>query len=455
MSDSKTCSLISVMPNLLGTQIRRAIARLTFVVFGLFCLGAVSAMGQEPEIVQGLKAAGAEIQVYKSAANSDGEKVDLNMYIFKPEGHKAADKRPAVVFFFGGGWKAGKPSQFQEHCKYLAGRGIVAMTADYRVSSRHGTKAVACVADAKSAVRWIRNNAKTMGIDPSRIAAGGGSAGGHVAACTGVIKTNDEPNEDSEISSVPNAMILFNPALVLGNVEGKPELDEVKMKGMKDRVGAEPISISPYHQIAAGAPPAIVFHGKADTTVPYWTAEVFATKMKEAGNRCDLIGYEDQGHGFFNTGRKKGKSKETIEEMDKFLVDLGFLDKQAEPAYITVQHILIGFEGSVRGKNITRSKEEAEKLAKEVLAKAKEGGDFLALVKEHTDDAAPGIYQMANFGEKGDMSGIRAEDMIFERGKMVPAFGNTGFPLDVGGVGLAEFDSATSPYGWHIVKRIK
>ena len=69
---------------------------------------------------------------------------------------------------------------------------MVAMTADYRVASRHGTQARHCVADGKSAVRWIRQHAGRLGVDPHRVAAGGGSAGGHGAACTGVIAQGDE-----------------------------------------------------------------------------------------------------------------------------------------------------------------------------------------------------------------------------------------------------------------------
>jgi hypothetical protein len=118
--------------------------------------------------------------------------------------------------------------------------------------------------------------------------------------------------------------------------------------------------------------------------------------------------------------------------------------------YITVQHILIGFEGSVPGKPITRSSEDAEALAEEVFKKAKSGSDFDALVKEYTDDAHPGIYKMANFGVPAD----RAQ-RVFAREQMVGAFGNVGFNLEVGEVGLAEHDPATSKYGWHIIKRIE
>ncbi len=263
----------------------------------------------------------AKVEVYKTIGD-----VKLNMYIFTPEDHKPSDRRAAVVFFFGGGWKSGSPVQFREHCKYLASRGMVAMAADYRVSSRHGTKAVACVADGKSAIRWVRQNAKRLGVDPDRVAAGGGSAGGHIAACTGVIKKFDESSEDESISSVPNAMVLFNPACVLAAVGDRQPFDKNRRSVMPQRMGVKPIELSPYHHVAKGAPPTIIFHGKADTTVPYWTAEVFAKAMKKAGNDCRLMGYDDQTHGFFNFGRNENKMFDaTVKAMDKFFVDIGFL----------------------------------------------------------------------------------------------------------------------------------
>lgn len=129
--------------------------------------------------------------------------------------------------------------------------------------------------------------------------------------------------------------------------------------------------------------------------------------------------------------------------------------ENGEPSFITVQHVLIGFEGSVPGKGITRTKEEAEALAKEVLAKAQAGEDFLKLVEQHTDDSPPGIYKMANFGVKVDRRPASPADMVAPRAQMVAAFGDTGFPLQVGETGLAEFDTKSSPYGWHVVKRIE
>lgn len=264
----------------------------------------------------------ATVETYKTIGD-----VELNAYIFYPDNHKPSDKRAAIVFFFGGGWKSGTPGQFEQQCKHLASRGMVAVTADYRVASRHETKAVACVADAKSAVRWLRQNADRLGIDPQRIVAGGGSAGGHIAACTGVVVGFDETGEDMSISSRPNAMALFNPALVLASVDDQPPLDEQHMAGLRERMGTDPQNLSPYHHVAKNNPRTIIFHGEADTTVPYRTAEQFTEAMKKAGNRCELIGFPGEPHGFFNYGRGGNAAyNETLKQLDKFLVSLGYLD---------------------------------------------------------------------------------------------------------------------------------
>lgn len=121
-----------------------------------------------------------------------------------------------------------------------------------------------------------------------------------------------------------------------------------------------------------------------------------------------------------------------------------------EPQLIAVQHILIAFDGSLPGRTITRTKEEAKALAETVFEKAKSGADFDVLVKENTDDSYPGIYKMANFSAQADMA-----QEVFPRARMVPAFGNVGFVLDVGEIGLAEFDPQNSPYGWHVIKRVE
>ncbi|UCG52327.1 MAG: peptidylprolyl isomerase [Candidatus Latescibacterota bacterium] len=125
-------------------------------------------------------------------------------------------------------------------------------------------------------------------------------------------------------------------------------------------------------------------------------------------------------------------------------------DEREEPQYVKVQHILIGFDGSLPGRKITRTREQAAELAAELLEKAKAGEDFDALVKEYTDDSHPGIYKMANHGLAADRAGG-----VFSRGGMVRGFGDVGFSLGVGEIGMASYDPTTSPYGWHIIKRLE
>ena len=124
---------------------------------------------------------------------------------------------------------------------------------------------------------------------------------------------------------------------------------------------------------------------------------------------------------------------------------------QAEPERVTVQHILIAFKGSLPDdQKVTRSKEDAEKLARQVFERAKAGEDFAAMVKMYTNDSYPGIYKMTNKGVTPDKS-----NQEYSRTGMVRAFGDVGFSLEVGGVGLAVYDSAMSKYGWHIIKRLE
>lgn len=265
---------------------------------------------------------GVRAEVYKSVGG-----VDLKLWIYAPPGHSAGHRRPAAVFFFGGGWSTGDPAQFEPQARHLASRGMVAITADYRVSSRHGARIVDCVRDAKSAIRFVRANAARLGIDPLRIAAAGGSAGGHLAACTALIPGLEEPGEDAAVSSRPNALVLFNPALILAPVGGFSPRGA--MEAILEKAGIEPRAISPYHHVRSAAPPAIIFHGKADLTVPYFTADMFEQKMRAAGNRCELVPYEGAPHGFFNYGRGGNEAYyDTLRRMDAFFVSLGWLDPQ-------------------------------------------------------------------------------------------------------------------------------
>ncbi|MCK4919574.1 MAG: alpha/beta hydrolase [Bacteroidales bacterium] len=294
-------------------------AKIVLIIFLLGLTLMTNSFGQKtypPEIKS------SKVETYKSI-----DSVDLKLWIFNPEDHKISDNRAVVVFFFGGGWKGGSPSQFVHQCEYLSERGMVAITADYRVATRNDVKANKCVTDAKSAVRWIREHADELGIDPDRIAAGGGSAGGHIAAATGTLTGFEEVSEDMSISSIPDAMVLFNPALILAPLKGNNNLNTERLKGLEERLGVSPISLSPYHHISKNIPPTIIFHGRDDTTVPFNTVELFEEEMKSKGNRCELNAYEGASHGFFNYGRNDNKFYPlTMEKLDAFFVSLKYLD---------------------------------------------------------------------------------------------------------------------------------
>ncbi len=265
---------------------------------------------------------GSHQEVYKRVGD-----VELKLWIFDPPSHTSQDASPAIVFFFGGGWKSGSPAQFEQHCRYLSGQGMVAIVADYRVRGRHETLADRSVADAKSAIRWVRQHAHRLGVDPSKIVAAGGSAGGHLAACTAVIQELDEPSESSEISSVPDAIALFNPAVLLASFE-EIEIDEAKRLELESRTGVAPQEISPIHHLRAGLPPAIIFHGEADTTVGFDTVQRYTEACEALGNRCELVGYPGAAHGFFNYGRGGEPGEyylDTLSRLHEFLYSLDYL----------------------------------------------------------------------------------------------------------------------------------
>jgi len=236
----------------------------------------------------------------------------LKLTVSYPPGWKASDARPGVVFFFGGGWANGDVEQFAQQAEHLARRGMVAARADYRVKSRQGVSPEACVEDAKSAVRWLRAHAKEQGVDPGRIVAAGGSAGGHIAACTAFTPGLDAEGEDLGVSSKPDALVLFNPVL---RFRGVPEL--MKRIGGDAKLGE---AISPNLHVGKDAPPALILFGSSDPLAPM--GDEYVKKAKAAGARAELFTAEGAGHGFFNRPPWKAK---TTARMDEFLTSLGYL----------------------------------------------------------------------------------------------------------------------------------
>jgi len=248
-----------------------------------------------------------ETLIYKKVGDRE-----LKLYVEKPAAWTAADRRPAIVFFFGGGWVGGTPTQFAKQSEYLASRGMVGVRVEYRVIPKgQAGPPVVCCQDAKSAMRYVRSHARELGIDPARIAGAGGSAGGHLAAFTALVDGQDDPADDRAVSCRPDALVLFNP--VFNNGPGQWGHERVK-ESYRD--------FSPAHHITQAAPPTIVFLGDQDKLIPGSVLTEFAAEMKRAGVRCDAHLYPNAGHGFFN---KEPHWSLTLTEADKFLGSLGWL----------------------------------------------------------------------------------------------------------------------------------
>lgn len=251
------------------------------------------------------------VLVYKTADDRS-----LKLLVEKPSDWKPEDKRPAVVFFFGGGWVGGSPTQFVKQSQYLATRGLVGIRVEYRTIPKgdKGPPTIPCH-DAKSAMRFVRAHASELGVDPQRIAAAGGSAGGHLAAFTALVPGLDDPKDDLKIACKPNALVLFNP--VFNNGPGQ---------WGHERVGERYREFSPAHHVTKDAPPTVMFLGDKDALIPVSVLRDFEGAMKQAGVRCDAHVYAGAGHGFFNRDTAANRwFTTTLIETDKFLASLGWL----------------------------------------------------------------------------------------------------------------------------------
>jgi acetyl esterase/lipase len=203
---------------------------------------------------------------------------DLRIHLFQPAG---PGPHPAILFFFGGGWRIGSVTAFEEQAHAFAAHGYAAAVADYRISCRDKSTAVESTADAQAAYAWLRGHARELKIDPRRIVLSGGSAGGQIALTAAMLAKPD---------AKPAALVLFNPAV-----------DMVKI-GMALHLPPETAAaISPSILPVTGLPPTIIFHGKADHTVPIATTRAFCARMTEAHLSCEMVEYDGQVHGFFHS----------------------------------------------------------------------------------------------------------------------------------------------------------
>lgn len=236
----------------------------------------------------------------------------LKMNFYFPSDWKATDKRPGIIFWFGGGFVAGTPAQFYAQAEYLAARGLVCACVEYRIKNTHGTGLDKCVEDARSGMRWFKKHASELGVDPEKVIAAGGSAGGTLSLLVTLGSGPDAADDDTSISTRPCALVLFNPAqgaAVSSRVGGTGAEHEQTLK-----------QILPLDQPQKGMPPAIFFFGASDPLLA--PSRVFCEKALGLGNRLELWTAAGMAHGFFNGQPWRDA---TLRKADEFLASLGYL----------------------------------------------------------------------------------------------------------------------------------
>ncbi len=250
-----------------------------------------------------------EKRIYKEVAGTK-----LELWIWKPADWKSSDRRSGIVFYHGGGWRGGNPSAFSRQSARLAERGMVAISVQYRLISQPGVTVPDCVKDARSAFRWVRAHAAELGLDPEKLAAGGGSAGGHLAAALVTLDAINESGDDLRVNTRPAALVLFNPALKLAGLRAEPDA--------RFADAAAIAAIDPFEHVKRGHPPTIVLHGENDTTVPIDSVRAYARKVTALGDRCEVVGFPGQVHAFFN---REPFVWETLAQGTAFLESVGLL----------------------------------------------------------------------------------------------------------------------------------
>ena len=260
---------------------------------------------------------------------------EVKIFYVKPADCKPGEKRTAVVWIHGGGWAGGSTESFFPHARYFANRGAVGFCIQYRLVKAYGTTVADCLADCKSAIRYIRQHAAELGIDPDKIVVMGDSAGGHLASCLGTIDGFDDPTDNLKISPKPNAMVLYNPlsdfttSVFINRIIGGTALDKKTTPESQIPTNEQTElakKLSPIFNVHKNQPPTLLIHGTDDTVILPEQSVQFTEAMKKAGNSCKLILLPETTHAFVCANWKASEEVvvSAIREADKFLISLGF-----------------------------------------------------------------------------------------------------------------------------------
>ncbi|MDG0813859.1 alpha/beta hydrolase [Cohnella rhizosphaerae] len=275
--------------------------------------------------------------------------VSLKMRVVKPEGWQAGDRRTALLWIHGGGWQGGSPDMFIPHARYFAVRGAVCFSVQYRLIGGADAPASSvrdCLADCRSALRFIRGHASTWGIDPERIAVIGDSAGGYLALAMQMVRDGDNDGNgegspdgipDGRPSAYANAVIACNgiadltqqwrkTAGLCDESEAQPAMEEAAVEAWLARYG-EARRLSPIYNVREGVPPLLILHGLRDGTVAAEEAVRLYEAYKQVQSMTRLRLFADAKHAFilYNYTATVAQTEEALSEIDRFLSDLSFL----------------------------------------------------------------------------------------------------------------------------------
>lgn len=238
-------------------------------------------------------------------------KPDLKLFVLD-QCQRREDLKPAILFFHGAGFSNNQvnPSQFQHHANYFSSLGMVSICVQYRPDDQEGLYSpIKSIAHAKSSIRWVRQNASKLGVDPNRIVACGASAGGYLSLCCAMIQKINDMNDDLSVACKPDALVIFN-----GGV------DSDKLIELFPDLHLELLHANPIDAVTANLPPSIFFHGTDDTIIPLESITGFVKKMLLNGNESKLEVFEGMGHGFFNYGNyENAPFLKTVERTKVFL----------------------------------------------------------------------------------------------------------------------------------------
>lgn len=251
------------------------------------------------------------IKTYKTVDN-----FKLDIHLFLPDSALQTERSPVIVYFHGGSWSEGKPDWSFSACQKYSEKGWVGVTVEYRLADRHGTLPFEAVMDAKSAIRWLRENADEYNIDPERIIASGNSAGGHLVLATALVDNWNEKTDNLNFSCVPNVL------LINSGVYDLTDENSWYRAGLKRRNQDENLvnEISPNNLASEKLPPTLIIHGTNDRNVAFSTAKKFVEKMNISGNNIVFKPLDNAGH--FIWWGKYGK--QVAEIRYNYLKEIGY-----------------------------------------------------------------------------------------------------------------------------------